>query len=84
MGAHGLLGGEEMTLDEAKAQAQQEAVARGWSWREPVSARFTRSWIFFGRKLIEVRSNADMRGTNVSVVFDAESGAIERTSFLPR
>lgn len=73
-----------MTLDEAKARALDEATARGWLWREPVSARFTRSWWFFGRKRIVVRSNADLRGSNVYIVFDAASGAIESASFLPR
>ncbi len=73
-----------MTFEEAKARAHEEAVARGWPWRGAVSARVTRSWIFFGRKRIEVRSNADSRGSNVYVVFDAISGAIEGASFLPR
>ncbi len=73
-----------MTLDEAKARAQEEALARGWPWRGTVRARFTRSWFFIGRKRIEVRSNAESRGSNVYVRFDASTGAIEGASFLPR
>jgi hypothetical protein len=64
--------------------ARGVAVEKGWRWREPVRARRTRSWIFIGRAEWEVRTNADMRGTNVRVVVDAQDGTVLQAAYLPR
>lgn len=73
-----------MTSEEAVEQAQALATERGWPWRSPVAVKGTRRFVLLGRRQIEVRSNASMLGTNVVVLFDAETGRIERAAFLPR
>ena len=73
-----------MTLEEAKARAAEEAAARGWPWRGTITAQLTRSWLIFGRALIEVHSNSEQRGSNALFVFDATTGEITRAAYLPR
>jgi len=63
--------------------SRELAAARGWTWLEPVRVRRFREG-FFGPRRWEVVSNAGARGCNVRVVFDDESGALVRSSFLPR
>ena len=69
---------------EAIEIARRVAAEKGWRWREPVKARRTRTWIFIGRAEWEVRTNAEMRGTNVLVVVDAQDGTVVRAAYLPR
>ena len=70
--------------EEAIEIARRVAVEKGWRWQEPVKAHRTRAFIFFGRSEWEVLTNADMRGTNVRVVVDAQDGTVLRAAYLPR
>jgi hypothetical protein len=77
--------GHDVTLsdDELIRLARELAAARSWTWLEPVRVRRFREG-FFGPRRWEVLSNVGSRGCNVRVVFDAESGAVVGSSFLPR
>lgn len=70
--------------EEAIEIARRVAAEKGWRWQAPVRAHRTRAWIFVGRAEWEVRTNADMRGTNVLVVVDAQDGTVLRAAYLPR
>jgi hypothetical protein len=70
--------------EEAIEIARRVAAEKGWRWKEPVKAHRTRAFIFIGRAEWEVLTNADMRGTNVRVVVDAQDGTVLRAAYLPR
>jgi hypothetical protein len=64
--------------------ARRVAAEKGWQWRLPVKADRTGPFFFSGRAEWEVRTNANMRGTNVLVVVDAQDGTVLRAAYLPR
>lgn len=75
-----------MTISEEEAieRARRCAEERGWAWQEPVRVTRSRAFLFFGRVRYEVRTNAEMRGSNARIVVDAEDGAITEAHWLPR
>ena len=70
-----------MNSDEAIVRAREIANERGWTWQEPVNVTVEG---FLGRKSLHVWSNANSRGCNVSIRFDAETGALQDAHFAPR
>jgi hypothetical protein len=72
-----------MTRSEALDHARELAATRGWTWREPVVARWGRRWLL-GRGCWTVLSNAESRGCNVRVVIDDATGDLIEAGFNPR
>ena len=68
-----------MTISEVEAlAAARSAVERaGFEWTEPVRIRQR-------RKYYQVVTNADMRGGNIWLKVDAESGKVELSGPSPR
>lgn len=73
-----------MTNEEAVDAAREIASQRGWPWVGRVRVQTTRGHVFFGRRCLEVWTNADCLGQNVRVVFDTASGEMVRANWLPR
>jgi hypothetical protein len=73
-----------MTKEEAVEAAREIATHRSWPWVDPVRVNTRRDYIFFGRRSLEVWTNADCLGQNVRVVFDAASSEMISASLLPR
>jgi hypothetical protein len=67
-----------MTREQAIRKARAIANERGWRWREPVYVTERRDMVAYGRRRIEVWSNAGSIGANVRVVFDAQTGKVLR------
>ena len=63
-----------------KTIAEQE----GWPWREPISVKTTKKWIYFGTEIVEVTSNAGMRGGNVRILLDKAHNVILKKCYLKR
>jgi hypothetical protein len=72
-----------MTAEQAITRAQTLARERDWLWLPPVRAVRRRAF-FIGPARWEVRSNADMIGSNVRVVIDDATGTVLTQAFLPR
>ncbi len=78
-----------MTREEAIDRARKAAEAQGWPWEGPIRAALHKpSWI---ERLFEKRtgswgvfSNINMRGANVRILLDDESGEILGKWFAPR
>jgi len=78
-----------MTEEDAIQIAKEVAEENGWTWRGQVSASLHKplglaAWLFGSRSCWNVTSNAGMRGCNVRVSIDAESGEVIRKAFGPR
>lgn len=73
-----------MTREEAVIVAQEAATARGWTWRDPIRVWRRRKWLLFGPVRWEMWSNAEMRGCNVAIVIDDETGEVVSARFAPR
>jgi hypothetical protein len=73
-----------MTKEEAVDAAREIASQRSWPWVGPVRVQTTSGHVFFGRRCLEVRTNADSRGQNVRVVFDAATGEMVSANWLAR
>lgn|GEM_PF-894399 len=72
-----------MTRDQAIRKARAIAMERGWRWREPVCVAERRDMVSFGRRRLEVWTNAGSIGANVRVVFDAQTGKVLRAVWYP-
>jgi hypothetical protein len=73
-----------ISVEQAIEAARRAAIERGWPWEGRIDVSRVRAFIFFGRLTYEVRSNADMLGTNVRVVVDPEDGTVREAYWLPR
>jgi hypothetical protein len=73
-----------ISVEEAIERARRCAQERGWVWCEPVRVTQSRAFVLGGRLRYEVRTNAEMRGTNARIVVDAEDGSIIEAHWLPR
>jgi len=73
-----------ISVENAIECARRCAEERGWAWREPVLVTRSRTFVFVGRVRYEVRTNAEMRGSNARIVVDAEDGSIIEAHWLPR
>ncbi len=73
-----------MTREQAIAIARRVADERGWPWTDPIHAKRRGGWLVFGRRRWEVRSNADMIGTNVYIVVDEATQHVITAVWLPR
>jgi hypothetical protein len=73
-----------MTSDEAVDAARGIASQRSWPWVGRVRVRTTGGHVFFGRRCLEVWTNADCLGQNVRVVFDAATGEMVSANLLAR
>ncbi len=78
-----------MTEEDAIRIAKEVARENGWTWRGEVNASLHRplrlfAWLFRSRPCWDVTSNVGMRGCNVRVSIDAESGEVIRKAFGPR
>jgi hypothetical protein len=73
-----------ISIEEAIERARRCAEERGWVWLEPVIVNRSRAFVLVGRVRYEVRTNAEMRGSNARVVVDAEDGSIAEAHWLPR
>jgi hypothetical protein len=71
-------------LEVAAEEARRCAEEGGWVWREPVIVKRSRAFVLVGRVCYEVRTNAEMRGSNARIVVDAEDGSIAEAHWLPR
>jgi hypothetical protein len=61
----------KLTMEAAEQVARAECERRGWEWKEPViRRRGLRGYRFW--------TNAKMRGGNVEIVVDANTGEIRR------
>ena len=61
--------------------ARQYAVARGWTWRDPVQARRVK---WKGADAYQIDTHVGFRGVNVSVVIAVADGAILNAAYMPR
>lgn len=73
-----------MTRDAAIEAAGRIARAKAWPWDGPFVATKSRRWWLFGATRWQVRSHADQRGRNVTVVLDDATGEVVSSTFLPR
>lgn len=73
-----------MTKEEAVEAAHEIAKQRSWPWVGPVRVHTKRDYLFFGRRCLEVWTNADCRGQNVYVMFEARSGEVISANWLTR
>jgi len=78
-----------MTDDEAIQIARDVAIENGWTWHGKVCASFRKpmrlsAWLFGTRPCWHVASNIGMRGCNVHVSIDDESGEVIYKAFGPR
>lgn len=73
-----------ISVEEAIERARRCVEERGWVWREPVHVTRSRAFVLLGRVRYEVRTNAEMRGSNARIVVDAEDGSITEAHWLPR
>jgi hypothetical protein len=73
-----------MTFEEAIERTRSEAAQRGFYWRDPVKAWIARPWVFFGRREIIVKTNAESRGSNIWAYFVENSGELIHISYIPR
>ena len=66
-----------ITADVAEALAREEAERRGWPWHGRIRVtEHVRGFV--------VRTNADMRGGNVSIAIDVTSGEVRRAGYASR
>ena len=75
----------EMTIssEEAIERARRCAEERGWVWREPVIVKRSRAFVLIGRVRYEVRTNAEMRGSNARSSWMRRTGASPRRTGCP-
>ena len=73
----------KMTKEEVIEMAKAIAIQEDWMWFEPVNARLRRSW-FSRERVWEVTSNWGIKGCNVCVEVDDETGEVKRKVFFPR
>jgi hypothetical protein len=72
-----------VTRDQALTKAREFALARGWTWLEPVHVEEHHAW-WVGPLRWRVRTNDGCRGTNVWVDIDDQTGEVIKANFIPR
>ncbi len=75
-----------MSISEAHAVriARDLAMARGWTWKEPVSVTRVRRFWLLGAPLYRVVTNTEAIGLNIRVTIDALDGRVLHAGYNPR
>lgn len=81
--ASGAADGPAVTEFRALEIAREVAESSGWRWEQPIRIQRVRHDWKRGKPWW-VWSNANNRGRNVSVLIDAQSGAVLNSGFAPR
>lgn len=73
-----------MSAEEAIAIARSIAEREGWPWQEPILANRYRTFVFFGKRVWHVLTNAEHLGGNVNVHLDDVTGEVVAKGFARR
>ena len=68
---------QKITLEEARAIAQQVCEQQGWYFSDPIK-------VYSGKKEWVITTNCDWRGCNVVITVSKETRELIRAGFAPR